>query len=434
MAEIKPIADATVFVGDGDYIQFAPGSLFSTGATIGVISPAGSRMTLTRTGASLVTPGGSAPPVRFYLTGVSPPTGGSDSLGADQWTRSGVLSSAEPADGTWVIEIAGLYASHGPDNGSDDFSRPVTLHVGGKTIRYGYRWTAPSMNSPQLFNWHIAGAAFDDAYSDQAVPDAGSTVTVRGDTRTDPEEDPNNARFFRASGLVDSQPQVLPISDATVFVSDADYIEFAGGVVAWSGATYEVTAPNGEQVIVTRTGLDETDAGPPYPPVRFYLTGVNGPTGGVGETGADQWTREGVFDNTTPCDGTWTIRVSGAAYVSHGPDDGSLSYRRPVSLSVGGKIIRFGVRSISLSANNPQLFNWRVSGASFNDYGADEFVDVGTGIDPVTEPEEDPFRATYFVPVADAPLVENPTVPPSDPEYLNMTQQMLVSVGKPVTS
>lgn len=110
-----------------------------------------------------------------------------------------------PADGTWTIE---------------PFPETITpnrlcLSVAGKTILFcNAAARAYVSNSFQLWNWRSTASDFVDegAADPEDCPAPVNQVPPTDDTDTDPEEDPNNAVYFRAPVARDADLETAPAS------------------------------------------------------------------------------------------------------------------------------------------------------------------------------------------------------------------------------
>lgn len=182
--------------------------------------------------------------------------------------------------------------------------------------------------------------------------------------------------------LAAATPEVRDPSEATVFVDGStDYFEFSSGALWGVGNTWDVIAPDGRVLTLTKTAALAGTA-----PTSFYLDG----TPRAGNT--DQWTASASLDGAA-ADGTWTLVAPASWYNSHG-GAGPTASPGP-TLAVQGKAISFGVW-VGPGQTSQQLWNWHRTTGTWTEPSTLPPVST-TYDDPVDEgPEEDPQYARFF--------------------------------------
>lgn len=186
--------------------------------------------------------------------------------------------------------------------------------------------------------------------------------------------------------VVNAEPQVLPLSTATVFVSVTDTISFGGGLVSaqYIGAEISVTAPDGES-IVFRKGSVTAES-----PITWSLFGIPNSQNG--------WQVVRGNLSGSPVSGTWTMTFSGPGFAAGGSyfDNGGNS--PGPTLRVGGKAIHFGVQGAAPQTTT-QFWNWHITpnATTWNEPSTITVCSLPCAADTLNEaPDEDPNFAIYY--------------------------------------
>src|SRR5688572_27279334 len=180
--------------------------------------------------------------------------------------------------------------------------------------------------------------------------------------------------------MVEAAPTILPTSSSAYAVQATDYFEFAGAGLTQVGTTWTLTAPDGTQATVTKTGLQEQTL-----PQRWSLDGT------LISGDQNEWTWQGGLIGV-PGDGTWLMSMRGA-YVSQ--DFPVISGGIGPTLSVGSRGIHFGTTYVNPSTTQ-QLWNYRSTTGIWNEPSTVPQPTVGATDLTNEGPEEDPNNAVFF--------------------------------------